>query len=69
MGIELTDQERQMIEILREWDVSSGNFTLSIERHDGVWDVALNELGTKKGARGAGENFDIAWDNMNPLWA
>jgi len=65
--MDVTVQERQLIEDLRQW--GKVNYRLQIEIVDGVWDVAVRELGTKRAARGTGATFDDAWDGMAPLWA
>jgi hypothetical protein len=41
--MELNEQERQLIETLREWD-QLGDYRLTIEQH-GEWDVALHQQG------------------------
>ena len=64
--LELSEEETQLIEILREWDGDDA-YQLIIE--DGAWDLSMKELGTSRGARGTGATFDAAWDNMDPLWA
>jgi hypothetical protein len=64
----LTDEERQLIEILRRDFAKRGN-QLVIEWREGAWDITLKELGTKRGARGTGATFEAAWRNMEPLWA
>ena len=61
--MELTAQERQLVEILREWD-HLGVYRLTIERH-GQWDVALKQQGTKRVVRGTGTTFAEAWDEMD----
>src|SRR6516165_6925167 len=66
--LELSEEETQLIEILREWDGDDA-YQLIIERRDGAWDLSMKELGTSRGARGTGATFDAAWDNMDPLWA
>jgi hypothetical protein len=68
--MELTVQERQMIEVLREWTGAS-EYGLHIERQDGAWNITLTEFtdDKKMGARGSGATFDEAWDRMDPLWA
>ena len=66
--MDITEQERQMIEMLREWDKSE-NYQLQIEIVEGAWDIALKEIGTPRGARGTGDSFNSAWDNMAPIWA
>lgn len=64
--MDITEQEQQMLELLREWNKSK-NYQLQIEIVDGVWDIAMKELGTQSAARGTGESFKAAWDNMTPL--
>jgi len=64
--LKLSEEETQLIEILREWDGDDA-YQLIIERRDGAWDLSMKELG--RGARGTGATFDAAWDNMDPLWA
>jgi hypothetical protein len=61
--MDVTEQERQLIEIIREWD-KKANCELQIETVDGIWDIALKELGKDRGARGTGASFNTAWDNM-----
>jgi hypothetical protein len=52
--------------ILREWNGDDA-FEIGIERNHGAWETSLKQFGTKRGARGVGATFDIAWDNMGPL--
>jgi hypothetical protein len=66
--LELSGQESQLIQILREWDGKDA-YQMIIERRDSAWDISLREFGTNRGARGTGATFDAAWDNMAPLWA
>ena len=62
--MELTEQERQLVEILREWD-QLGENRLTIERH-GVWGLVLERQGTgEKVVRGTGPTFAEAWDEMD----
>jgi hypothetical protein len=61
--LELSDQESQLIEILREWSGKDA-YEMRIERHDGAWEISLKELGTKLRARGVGVSFDAAWDGI-----
>jgi hypothetical protein len=60
--LELSDQESQLIEILREWSGEDA-YEMRIERHDGAWEISLKELGTKRGARGVGVS-SAAWDGI-----
>src|SRR5215831_4870056 len=48
--LELSEEETQLIEILREWDGDDA-YQLIIERRDGAWDLSMKELGTSRGAR------------------
>jgi len=61
--MELNEQERQLIETLREWD-QLGDYRLTIEQH-GEWDVALQQQGTKRMVRGTGPTFAEDWDRMD----
>jgi hypothetical protein len=61
--MELKEQERQLIDMLREWD-QLGDYRLTIEQH-GEWDVALQQQGTKRMVRGTGPTFAEAWDRMD----
>ena len=62
--IEPTEQELQMIEIIRE---QKSNFRLVIGSQDGAWEVALSVPSFKSdAARGVGRSFSDAWDNMAP---
>jgi hypothetical protein len=63
---DITDQEQQLPEILREWDTVPGDHQVVIEHIQGVWDTTMKELGTKRVARGTGATFDEAWYNMEP---
>jgi hypothetical protein len=63
---DITDQERQFLEILREWDRLAGDYQVVIERRQGAWDATMTELGTQRVARGTGATFDEAWYNMTP---
>jgi hypothetical protein len=75
IAVEITSQEHQMIDILRE-NSDTTEFRLVIERRDGAWDIVISARGLvglrsskEVSARGVGETFDAAWDGMNPLWA
>jgi hypothetical protein len=65
-----TEQERQLIEILREWS-DSDDVRLELEYKDGVWEIILSRAPHDSGhtARGTGATFAQAWDNVNPMWA
>jgi len=68
--LDLSEQETQLIEILREWGgVVKDPYEMRIEQRDGAWEISLQELGTSRVARGVGATFDAAWDNMDPSWA
>jgi hypothetical protein len=68
--MDLTEQERELIEIIREKANDEG-FRLLIERQ-GVSKVTLMVLVKEKGlvtARGTGPRFEGAWDDMTPTWS
>jgi hypothetical protein len=68
--IELSKQEQQLVEILREW-TGNDEYRLDIERTGGAWEIKLSMLykKKKKWARGVGTTFNEAWDSMAPSWA
>jgi hypothetical protein len=62
--IEPTEQELQMIEIIRE---QKSNFRLVIGSEDGAWEVALSVPSFRSDpVRGVGASFTDAWDDMGP---
>jgi hypothetical protein len=63
--IGLTEQELQLIEMLREWG-GKENYRMVIEVRDGGWDAAISRdpHGQNARARGTGNSFNEAWDNM-----
>jgi hypothetical protein len=68
--IDMTDQERQMLEMLREWNDLGENHRLVIERRDGAWELELTGPHPKRDtakARGVGRTLSQAWDEMAPL--
>jgi hypothetical protein len=69
--MKLTQQEEQLIEVIRE-NANDEGFRLLLERQNGVWEVtprAPPRRGKLGSARGVGTSFTAAWDNMNPTWA
>jgi hypothetical protein len=68
---EVSVSERQLIEILREWQGESDEYHLEIGRVDGAWEVKMAAVckGKDKWARGVGKTFDDAWDSADPSWA
>lgn len=70
IGMDVTLQEQQMIQILREWS-GKDDYSLQIEYRDGAWDITLSSVLNKKNktARGTGASFDVAWDQIEPTWA
>jgi hypothetical protein len=64
MANDITDQERQFLESLRQ--KRSHDLRVTIEYMQGAWDVTMTEPGTKRLARGTGATFGEAWDNMQP---
>jgi hypothetical protein len=68
--MDITESERQMIELIREWgSVEKNTNRLVIEFQEGVWEVTLSSVldGKERKARGVGATFDIAWDETAPL--
>ena len=63
---EITEQEQQFLEGLRDKSKRSYDVRIVIEHMQGAWDITMMEPGTKRAARGTGATFDEAWDNMLP---
>ena len=63
--IGLTEQELQLIEMLREWG-GKENYRMVIEVRDGGWDAAISRdpHGQNATVRGTGNSFNEAWDDM-----
>jgi hypothetical protein len=64
-----TNQERQMLETLRE-PKSADGFQLVVAVVGGVWEIELSDIvrgGKVVTGRGAGATFDEAWDNVTGL--
>jgi hypothetical protein len=59
--LELTDAERQMIEILRS---TKDDFALTINREGERWHMRLENYDVGNVADGHGSNFDQAWDDI-----
>jgi hypothetical protein len=59
----LTDQEWEMIEIIRENRQEDG-FRLLIERRDGAWEIELKSKRVPYPGRGTGADFNDAWSNV-----
>jgi hypothetical protein len=68
MDSELSGQELQMLQMIREWS-GKDYYRLVLEHRDGAWEIELSIPEQKKTARGVGDTFDKAWDNMDPTWA
>ena len=66
----LTQQESQMLDIVREWSTKD-TYRMVIEVRDGAWEIELsgNLKGKDHRVRGVGHTFAEAWDNTNPTWA
>jgi len=58
--IELTDAERQMIELLRH----DRHVTLTISRDGDEWRMRLEDHDTGGIGDGSGPTFDRAWDDI-----
>jgi hypothetical protein len=64
---DVTDQEQQFLEIMRDMNKRLQDVQVVINRIQGVWDVTMKELGTERIARGTGATFDEAWNNVTPI--
>ena len=62
-------QERLMIGMLRQCS-GKDNFRMVIEFRDGAWEIkiSVSPHDREHSARGVGQTFDDAWNNMNPTW-
>ncbi len=58
--LELTDAERQMIELLR----STEHVTLKITREGEQWHMRLEDDDSGRVGDGHGPSFDRAWDDI-----
>jgi hypothetical protein len=66
----VSEQERQLIEVLREWASGDGvAYRLEISHADGAYEIKLSMPEQGKWARGVGSTLDQAWDNVAPGWA
>jgi hypothetical protein len=76
MNLEPSEQELQMLEMMREWS-GKDEFRVVIEFKDGAWETSLTGIlvgrvsgvPKKMTSRGVGRTFDDAWNNMDPTWA
>jgi len=70
MEKQVSEQEASFLEILREWS-GKDDYRMVIEFQSGAWEISLQAVinGKDCRARGVGETFDQAWDNVNPSWA
>jgi hypothetical protein len=67
--MELSEQERQLIEIIREWS-GEDDFRLGVSFQSGEWEIVLSRgAGDPNPCRGTGATFNQAWDEMAPAWA
>ena len=60
----LTEQEQQLIECLRE-AARDKEFGLTVTYENGAWEVDLSTDGNK--GRGIGRTFAAAWDDVTGL--
>ena len=75
MNLDLTDQERQLIECLRQQShrladrvaggPQSNDFAILIRSDDGAWEI--NTRSGKLEGRGVGATFAAAWDGITGL--
>jgi hypothetical protein len=59
----LTDEEWEMIEIIRENRHEDG-FRLLIERKEGAWEIEIRSKRVPYPERGTGGDFNKAWSNV-----
>jgi hypothetical protein len=65
--MELTEQESQLLEMIRGLDEGE-QLRLAVARRNGQWDVIVSAPPVvRHNARGVGATFDAAWDNLVPL--
>jgi len=64
-------EERLMIGMLRQCRDGKGDFRMVIELRDGAWEIKTSVPPHDKehSARGVGQTFDDAWNDMNPTSA
>jgi len=62
MNDELSDQESELIEVLRH----DGNVTVEIRNNGGTWHVKLTDHDAAKSGDGYGPTFERAWDEVRP---
>ena len=66
MNLDLTAQERQLIECLRQQPAAwAGSFSISIRLEDGAWEIEMRS--GKIEGRGVGASFGAAWDGITGL--
>jgi hypothetical protein len=61
---EVSEQERELIEILREWASSGDEYNLEVRHSLGAYEIKLSMVDQRKWARGVGSTFDSAWEAM-----
>jgi hypothetical protein len=65
--MELTDAEREFIEIVRGMD-KRADYKIVIEINDGVWDVMMWKIGANRIIRGKGATFSAAWSDTGRVF-
>ena len=67
--MEITEQERQLLECLREEKLPGDSLLLLIDGGSEAWHVTLSaQQGNKRLAgKGSGDSFAKAWDDIAPL--
>ena len=67
--MEITEQERQLLECLRKEKLPGDSLLLLIESGSDAWHVSLSaKQGNKRLAgKGTGDTFAKAWDDIAPL--
>ena len=67
--MEITEQERQLLECVRKEKLPGDSLLLLIESGSDVWHVSLSARhGNKSSAgKGSGDSFAKAWEDIAPL--
>jgi hypothetical protein len=67
--MDISEQEQQLLEIIREWS-GSNDYRLLIEYRNGTFWVTLSQSPpSERVATGCGADFNAAWDKITPPWA
>lgn len=67
--MDLTEQEQQLIEIIREQQGNDDLLRLSLSFLGGLWHIKMSANNDKPTAEGTGRTFDEAFEELAPEWA